>query len=122
MTSYKNEYKNPAVSAFVAGPPDFLFFSRVDQVIPEIGMGNADQGLCPLPSCAPREVRDSILGDNTGRLGSRRGDNVAPGKVGNDIGMESALPVGKGGVHRQKGAAMFSLHRAGNEIHLASGS
>ena len=84
----------------LVGPqPDALLFSTGDQLIPELGMGDRDQLLRPLPGAASHQIHAAVFGDDIIGQTPGIGDDIAGSQQRVDAGHRFSLLVGKGGGH-----------------------
>ena len=107
----------------LVGPqPDALLFGVGDQLVPELGVGDGDELLRPLPGAAAHQVHAAVFGDDVVGQTPGIGDDIAGSQQRVDAGHHLPLLVGKRGRQTDEGLAALGHGGALQEVQLAAGA
>ena len=93
-----------------------------DELLPEIGVGDVDELLGPLPGGQALQVDHAVLGDDVVDAGPGVGGDGAGGQGGDDAALDGAVLAGDGGGHADEALAALGQVSAQGEVQLAAGA
>ena len=106
----------------VGAAPDAHLLGILDQLLTEIGMGDADDLLGTLPSGQALHVDHTVLGDDVVHAGTGIGGDGAGGQGGDDAALQGAVLAHHGGGHTDEALAALGQVSAQSEVQLAAGT
>ena len=93
--------------SLVGTAPDVHLLRVLDQLLPEVGVGDADESLGPLPGGQALQVDHAVLRDHIVAAGAGIGADGALGQGGDDAALDSAVLAGDGGGHADEALELF---------------
>src|SRR5699024_6733128 len=102
--------------------PDTHFLGVGDELLPEVGVGDGDEGLRPLPGGQTLQVDHAVLGDDVVDTGPGVGADGAVGEGGDDAALHGAVLAGDGGGQADEALAALGQIGAHDEVQLAAGA